>query len=83
MIPSGIQHDFENRGSEECGFISINAPAGSEQKMPDIVRWFSEHPSEKSQTSMSDPHAQRGVPNPRRLIDSLMSPNLKCLAANI
>ena len=44
VIPGGITHAFENRGSEECGFISINAPGGFEQKMPDIVKWFAEHP---------------------------------------
>ncbi len=46
VIPGGITHAFENRGSEECGFISINAPGGFEQKMPDIVNWFAEHPEE-------------------------------------
>jgi mannose-6-phosphate isomerase-like protein (cupin superfamily) len=44
VIPGSIPHDFENRGFEECGFISINAPAGFEEKMPDIVKWCVEHP---------------------------------------
>ena len=44
VIPGGIPHDFENRGFEECGFISINAPAGFEEMMPHIVKRFSEHP---------------------------------------
>jgi hypothetical protein len=35
---------LENRGFEEWGLISINAPAGFEQRMPDIVKWFAEHP---------------------------------------
>jgi quercetin dioxygenase-like cupin family protein len=44
LIPGGVPHDFENRGSEECGFISINAPGGFERSMPGIVRWFADHP---------------------------------------
>lgn len=44
VIPGGVSHYFENRGTKECGFISINVPAGFEQKMPDIVQWFAEKP---------------------------------------
>lgn len=44
VIPGGVPHAFENRGIHECGFISINAPAGFEEKMPAIVRWFAERP---------------------------------------
>lgn len=44
VIPGGVTHYFENHGSEKCGFISINAPAGFEQKMPGIVQWFAENP---------------------------------------
>jgi len=44
LIPGGTLHDFENRGSEECGFLSINAPGGFEQRVPEIVNWFAEHP---------------------------------------
>ncbi len=44
LIPGGVTHTFENRGTEECGFISINAPGGFEQKMPGIVDWFVENP---------------------------------------
>jgi quercetin dioxygenase-like cupin family protein len=38
LIPGGTPHDFENHGTNECGFISINAPAGFEQMMPRIVQ---------------------------------------------
>jgi quercetin dioxygenase-like cupin family protein len=38
LIPGGATHDYENRGSEECGFIAINSPG--------IVNWFAEHPPE-------------------------------------
>lgn len=44
LIPGGVRHDFENHGGEECGFISINAPAGFEKMMPNIVEWFAENP---------------------------------------
>ncbi len=44
LIPGGTVHDFENRDSEECGFISINTPGGFEQRVPEIVKWFAAHP---------------------------------------
>jgi quercetin dioxygenase-like cupin family protein len=44
LIPGGTPHDFENRGAEECGFISINAPAGFERWVPQIVEWLAENP---------------------------------------
>jgi len=44
LIPGGASHDFENHGAEECGFISINVPAGFEQMMPQIVKWLKDNP---------------------------------------
>lgn len=44
LIPGGVRHDFENHGTEECGFISINTPAGFEEMMPQLVKWFSVNP---------------------------------------
>jgi mannose-6-phosphate isomerase-like protein (cupin superfamily) len=44
LIPGGVPHDFENHGAVECGFISINVPAGFEQMMPKLVQWFGQHP---------------------------------------
>jgi mannose-6-phosphate isomerase-like protein (cupin superfamily) len=44
VIPGGLPHTFENRGTEEVGFISINVPAGFEQMMPRLVSWFAENP---------------------------------------
>ena len=44
LIPAGVLHDFENHGAEECGFISINMPAGFEQMMPHLTKWFRENP---------------------------------------
>lgn len=44
VIPGGVPHDFENRGAEECGFIGINVPGGFEEDLPELVKWFAEHP---------------------------------------
>ncbi|APR78898.1 Hypothetical protein A7982_04245 [Minicystis rosea] len=44
LIPGGVPHTFENHGSEECGFISINTPGGFERKVPGIVEWFADNP---------------------------------------
>jgi mannose-6-phosphate isomerase-like protein (cupin superfamily) len=44
LIPGGTRHDFENHGEVECGFISINVPAGFEEQMPSIVAWFKDNP---------------------------------------
>ncbi|MCI0338514.1 MAG: cupin domain-containing protein [Acidobacteria bacterium] len=44
LIPGGIPHDFENRGSVRCGFMSLNVPGGFELSIPSIVQWFEEHP---------------------------------------
>lgn len=44
VIPGGVAHDFENRGSEECGFLCINVPGGFEEDLPDLVKWFAENP---------------------------------------
>ncbi len=44
FIPGGTNHDFENHGDDECGFISINVPAGFEQMMPQLVTWFAGNP---------------------------------------
>jgi mannose-6-phosphate isomerase-like protein (cupin superfamily) len=37
VIPGGTPHDFENRGSVRCGFISLNVPGGFEKLMPRIA----------------------------------------------
>lgn len=44
LISGGVEHAFENRGTERCGFMSLNAPAGFETKMPAIVAWFANDP---------------------------------------
>lgn len=44
VIPGGTTHDFENHGAEECGFTSINVPAGFEKMMPQIVKYLKDDP---------------------------------------
>ncbi len=44
VIPGGVSHDFSNHGAEACRFISINAPAGFEAMMPQLVKWFADNP---------------------------------------
>jgi mannose-6-phosphate isomerase-like protein (cupin superfamily) len=44
LIPGGTPHDFENRGNDRCGFISLNVPGGFELAMPRITQWFASNP---------------------------------------
>lgn len=43
LIPGGTTHDFENRSEERAGVLNFS-PGPFEPQMPDIVRWFAEHP---------------------------------------
>lgn len=44
LIPGGTTHDFENRGAVRAGVLNFSIPGGFEPAMPDIARWFAEHP---------------------------------------
>jgi mannose-6-phosphate isomerase-like protein (cupin superfamily) len=44
LAPGGTTHDFENRGAVRAGVLNISTPGGFEPSMPDIARWFAEHP---------------------------------------
>jgi mannose-6-phosphate isomerase-like protein (cupin superfamily) len=44
LVPGGMTHDFENRGSVRAGALNFSAPGGFEPHMPAISEWFSEHP---------------------------------------
>jgi mannose-6-phosphate isomerase-like protein (cupin superfamily) len=44
LIPGGTPHTFENRGTVQCGFISLNVPGGFELAMPNIVQWLTANP---------------------------------------
>ena len=44
LVPAGLTHDFENRGSVKACFLNCSAPGGFEPYMPSISEWFHEHP---------------------------------------
>jgi mannose-6-phosphate isomerase-like protein (cupin superfamily) len=44
LVPGNVTHDFENRGSERAGMLSVSAPGNFEQELPAIAQWFAEHP---------------------------------------
>jgi mannose-6-phosphate isomerase-like protein (cupin superfamily) len=51
LAPSGITHDFENRGAVRAGVLNISAPGNFEQHMPQIVSWFEQNPAGKTEGS--------------------------------
>lgn len=44
LVPGGLTHDFENRGSVRAGVLNLSIPGAFEPHMPGIVEWFREHP---------------------------------------
>jgi mannose-6-phosphate isomerase-like protein (cupin superfamily) len=44
LIPGGVTHDFENRGSVKAGVLNLSIPGAFEAHMSDIVEWFNKHP---------------------------------------
>jgi mannose-6-phosphate isomerase-like protein (cupin superfamily) len=44
LVPAGVKHDFENRGSRRARLLNLSCPGDFEQDMPSIVEWFKEHP---------------------------------------
>jgi mannose-6-phosphate isomerase-like protein (cupin superfamily) len=44
LVPGGVTHDFENRGSARAGVLNISVPGGFEEDMPSIAQWFAENP---------------------------------------
>jgi mannose-6-phosphate isomerase-like protein (cupin superfamily) len=45
LVPGGVTHDFQNRGTTRSGVLNVSAPGGFEEDMPGIVQWFAEHPA--------------------------------------
>lgn len=45
LVPSGIEHDFENRSDSLAGMLNLSVPGGFEDHMPSIVEWFEVNPS--------------------------------------
>ncbi|MGQ0543748.1 MAG: cupin domain-containing protein [Betaproteobacteria bacterium] len=44
LVPGGMTHDFENRGAVRAGVLNLSVPGNFERSMPEIARWFAEHP---------------------------------------
>jgi mannose-6-phosphate isomerase-like protein (cupin superfamily) len=44
LVPGGVTHDFENRGSERAGVLNVKMAGNFEEDMPANARWFAEHP---------------------------------------
>lgn len=44
LVPGGVVHDFENRGDVRAGVLNLSLPGAFEPQMPEIVRWFVQHP---------------------------------------
>lgn len=49
LVPSGVEHDFQNRGSVKAGMLNISSPGNFEQHMPEIVAWFAANPPGRAQ----------------------------------
>jgi mannose-6-phosphate isomerase-like protein (cupin superfamily) len=43
LVPGGVTHDFENRGSVRAGVLNLSSPGNFEKHMPDIVDWFAKN----------------------------------------
>ncbi len=44
LVPGGVTHDFENRGSVRAGVLNVSVPGPFEPEMPAIAQWFAENP---------------------------------------
>ena len=44
LVPGGMTHDFENRSARRAGVLNFKLPGNFEPSIPDIVKWFAEHP---------------------------------------
>jgi quercetin dioxygenase-like cupin family protein len=43
LVPGGVTHDFENRGSQRAGVLNF-FPGVFEPAMDGIAQWFAKHP---------------------------------------
>jgi len=46
LVPGGVTHDFENRSAARAGVLNLSCPGAFEQRMPSIVEWFTNNPSQ-------------------------------------
>jgi mannose-6-phosphate isomerase-like protein (cupin superfamily) len=44
LAPAGLTHDFQNRSAARAGILNFSIPGDFEQDMPEIAKWFAEHP---------------------------------------
>ena len=44
LVSGRVTHDFENRGDTRAGVLNFSVPGAFEDHMPDIAKWFIEHP---------------------------------------
>lgn len=44
LVPGGVIHDFENRGSVRAGILNFKSPGAFEPEMQGISDWFAENP---------------------------------------
>jgi mannose-6-phosphate isomerase-like protein (cupin superfamily) len=51
LIPGGMKHDFENRGSVRAGLLNFSTPGPFEPSMPAIAEWFASNPPGDTQTA--------------------------------
>jgi mannose-6-phosphate isomerase-like protein (cupin superfamily) len=46
LAPGGTTHDFENRTTSRASVLNVSIPGNFEAHMPDIAKWYAEHPPE-------------------------------------
>ncbi|HSD36378.1 MAG TPA: cupin domain-containing protein [Rhodocyclaceae bacterium] len=50
LIPGGVTHDFQNRGSVRAGLLNFSTPGPFEPEMPGIAEWFAKNPPQDTGT---------------------------------
>lgn len=50
LVPGGVTHDFENRGSVRAGVLNFSVPGPFEPEMPAIAEWFAKNPPKDTGT---------------------------------
>lgn len=50
LVPGGVTHDFENRGSVRAGILNFSVPGSFEPAMPGIAEWFAQNPPKDTAT---------------------------------
>jgi len=48
LVPGGVTHDFENRGTVRAGALNLSIPGEFEPHMPGIAAWFKENPPQNA-----------------------------------